>query len=323
MRFLPLVLLFTFFVGATGCGDDSTGAGGDTDTDADSDSDSDSDSDTDSDSDPGAGLVGFWGGLSVGAVIAHTGIPGIGDQWSSARSWQLVEITSDGAGNLTVTETACLVKVKTHDGLIHPVVVVPQQTVDHMPPVERHVIVDGSGVGTEFNSDLVFTVRGANLCDVQSGPLPVGPAADPDSTSCDQACTDSHCDQDEDNHPGVTSHTEAAGILNCDVYAAARSWSQLDGEVSDADTITGTQINDGSETNILAATQALCASSSATVDNDGCAAHKYFRLLRLDGGNTCADVLALTDCDEDEHSCDANDVQPLDPNNDTFNGPEC
>ncbi len=74
MKYALFMLLALGLVALPGCGDDPTGGGGDTDTDADTDSDSDSDSDTDSDSDsdtdsdsdPGAGLVGFWAGVSVG-----------------------------------------------------------------------------------------------------------------------------------------------------------------------------------------------------------------------------------------------------------------
>ena len=74
---------------------------------------------------------------------------------------------------------------------------------------------------------------------------------------------------------------------------------------------------------MLAATQTLCANSNAIVADDGCAAHTYFKMVKLDGGTTCADVIALTDCDEDQATCDTNAVLALDPNNDTQDGPEC
>jgi hypothetical protein len=311
--------------GSGGSGDTDTDGDtdADTDTDSDSDTDSDTDSDSDGDTDPGAALEGFWGQLSVTAILAETGIPALGSQWSSSRGWQLAEIASDGAGNLTVTETPCLAKVKTGGGILNPVVEIPQNTVDHMPPTVRHVTVTSSAASTPFVSETVYTVRGANLCDPQSDALPVGPVDVNDSTPCGTECGPGQCDQDEDLHPGVTSHMSAVGILNCDVYAVARTWSRLDGAIADAATITGTIADHGSEQEILAATQAICANATATVADDGCAAHTYFKMVKLSGGTTCADVLALTDCDEDEAACDANAVLALDPNNDTQNGAEC
>jgi len=312
--------------GGGGSSDADSDSDSDTDADSDSDTDGDTDSDTDSDSDgdtdPGAGLVGSWGQLAVTGTLTDTGIALIGTTWSTSRAWQLVEITSDGEGNLTLTETPCLAKVKT-GGAIASSVEVPQSTIDAMPPQERHVTVDSSDPGEAFVSDTVYSVRGANLCDPQNDPLPVGPVDANDSTSCEQDCGNYQCDQDEDGHPGITSHTEAAGIINCDVYVVMKSWSRLNGTIVDDDTIEGAVEDNGSDQNVLAATQAMCANSNATTGDDGCAAHRYFRMARLDSGATCADVLALTDCDEDSSTCDTNDALPLDPSNDTESGPEC
>ena len=323
---IGLWLAAALAVSAASCGDDGGGAAdadADGDSDADSDTDSDTDTDADSDADPGAALEGFWGQLTATAILTDTGIEILGEQWSASRAWQLVEIASDGAGNLTLTETPCLAKVKTGGGPFSPVVEIPQNTIDHMPPTERHVAVTSSAAGSAFVSDTVYMVRGANLCDQQSDPLPVGPVDASDATPCGEECGLGQCDQDEDAHPGITSHMEAASIINCYVYVAVRSWSRLDGAISDPALITGTIADHGSEQEILAATQPLCASASATVSVDGCAAHTYFRMVRLDGGTMCADVLALTDCDEDAATCDANTPLVLDPNNDTQNGPEC
>jgi len=325
MRHALLATLALFAIALPAC-DDGSGGAADADTDADSDSDSDadsdSDSDTDSDADPGAGLVGYWGQLVSTGISTDTGIAMIGTQWSSSRAWQLVEITSDGAGNLTLSEKPCLAKVKT-GGSLGSSVEIPQTTIDSMPATDRAVAVSSSDTGEAFVSNVVYSVRGSNLCDPQNDPLPAGPADVNDSTSCDQACGDYHCDQDEDGHPGITSHMQAASIINCDVYVTVRSWSRLDGALTDADTIEGAIADNGSQQNVLAATQALCSGSNAVTSDDGCAAHRYFKMVRLDGGDTCAAVLALTDCDEDPSACDANTPLPLDPSNDTEDGPEC
>jgi hypothetical protein len=317
---LALTLVAATFALAA-CGDDGGSSGGsDTDTDADSDSDadtdadsdSDADSDTDTDADPGAGLVGTWGTLAVTATVVDTGIPLVGEQWSSARSWALTTITSDGAGNLTLSEQPCMAKVKLGSAATH--VEVPTAGLANMDPTLRPVTVDSSQPGTAFVSEVAYSVRGANLCDEVSDPLPEPGAPVDDSTSCDLECTGSHCDEDQDGHPGVT--TIISGLLNCEVYAAARSWSRLDGELDDADTISGAVTDHGSDQVVLTATRPLCNTQGNAAENDGCPPHHYFKMVRLADGATCADVLAQTDCDEDEAACDNNDVQPLDPNND-------
>jgi hypothetical protein len=269
------------------CGDGGGTTGGadadsdsDSDSDSDTDTDSDADTDSDSDSDPGAGLVSAWGALQVTASVVDTGIPVIGEQWSSARSWALVEVTSDGAGNLTLSERPCLAKVKLGSAASH--VEVPTTGLQYMDPVLRAVTVPASDLGTPFVSQVAHAVRGANLCDDVNDPLPATGAPLDDSTPCDLECTGSHCDEDQDGHPGVT--TIMSGLLNCEVYAAVRSWSRLDGEVDDADTISGAVVDHGSEQGVLNATRPLCNTNAAVAVLDGCDPHHYFRLVRLDDG---------------------------------------
>jgi len=316
LTWCALVVLVTTLVA---CGDDG-GSGGatdtdvdsdtDTDSDADSDSDSDADSDSDTDADPGAGLAGTWGVLSVTASVVDTGIPLIGEQWSSARSWGLAAITSDGDGNLTVSEQPCMAKVKLGSPASH--VEVPTAGLANMDPTLRQVTVDSSEPGAAFVSEVAYSVRGANLCDEVSDPLPDPGAPVDDTTSCDLECTGSHCDEDQDGHPGVT--TIVSGLLNCEVYAAARSWSVYDGEIDDADTISGAVTDHGSEQVVLTATRPLCNTQGNAAEHDGCPPHHYFKMVRIADEGSCADVLALTDCDEDEAACDGNDALPLDPN---------
>jgi hypothetical protein len=259
---------------------------GDTDGDSDSDADTDTDSDGDADTDPGAGLVGSWGALQVTASLVDTGIPLIGEQWSSARAWALSVVTSDGAGALTLTEHPCLAKVKLGSGSMGSHVELPTAGLQNLGPTLRHVAVDGSGAGTLFVTDVAYSVRGANLCDEVNDPLPPPGAPLDDSTSCDLECSGSHCDEDIDGHPGVT--TIMSGLLDCEVYAAARSWSRLDGQLDDADTISGAVVDQGSDQVVLAATRALCNTQSADAQHDGCDPHHYFRMVRLAPGATCS-----------------------------------
>jgi hypothetical protein len=299
-------------------GDDDTGTGADTDGDTDGDTDADGDTDGDADSDtsgdPGAGLVGAWAEMTVGAVKVKTGIPALGEQWSSARGWALVAVTSDGAGNLTLTEQPCLAKAKPGNASV--TVTIPETMFAHMRPSTRHATVTGSAPGTAFVTDTAYTVRGANLCDPVADPLPAGGVPANESISCDGTCTGAECDEDEDGHPGITSIMNAANIVKCSVYAATRGWSRFEGTIADADTISGSVPEDGSDQVVLAATNALCSNNNSSSAPDGCPQHHYFKMVRLAEGASCADVLALTDCDENDGNCDTNTALPLDPNND-------
>jgi hypothetical protein len=84
----------------------------------------------------------------------------------------------------------------------------------------------------------------------------------------------------------------------------------------DADTIAGAVTDNFSEQTVLAADNYTCQTGSPATRSENCPAHQYFKMIRLAADATCADVLALTDCDEDPATCDTNAALPLDPNND-------
>jgi len=323
---------------AAGCGDtqgtgiDAGTSDTDTDTDADSDSDSDTDSDTEPqydagpDSGPGADLVGRWGALINVTIIQEVGIPLVpADQWVASRNFYLVTLTTDGAGNLTAHEKLCALKLKVRAcGLEfgNNTSGVSQNFVDHVGINERHVTVASSAPGTPWVSDIVYEVRGANLCngecnpevDTECDPLPANDSAgEDDGTPCGGECTGSQCDQDEDGHPGMTD--TLMGLLNCDTYVAQRWWARLDGEIVNADEISGAVVDNFTEQTVLAATS-VCDTGSPDTRSEECPAHQYFKMVRLDDDASCEDVLLLTDCDEDPATCDSNAVGPLDPKND-------
>jgi len=312
---------------AASCGDDTQGSmdagvpdtDSDSDTDADTDADSDSDSDTDTgydagpDSGPGAYLTGRWGEL-LNVTIIQTGIPILSTQWIASRNWYVVDITTDGEGHLTAHERLCSIKLKLETWLNSTSA--PQYMVDSCEVLERHVTLEEDSPGTAWYSDVVNEVRGANLCDPISDPLPANNSASgPDeSVSCDLECNGANCDQDDDGHPGITNIL--TGALNCEVYATQRWWARLDGQIVDEDTIAGAVVDNFSEQTVVEASTFLCQTGNPGTTSENCPEHQYFKMVRLADDATCADVLALTDCDEDEENCDTNEVLPLDPFND-------
>jgi hypothetical protein len=260
----------------------------------------------------------------VNVTIVQTGIPLLNTQWVASRNWYLVEMTSDGQGNVTAKEKLCSIKLKLETWLNKSIV--PQSFVDHVNVIERHVSVASSDPGTPWVSDTVYEVRGANLCNGECDPktdltcddLPANGSAGANvTTSCGGACTGKTCDQDEDGHTGMTN--VLSGALNCDVYVTQRWWAKFNGEVVDADTIAGAITDNFSEQTVVAASNFLCSSSSPGTTSENCAKHQYFKMVRLPAGATCTDVLALTDCDDNEETCDTNAVKTLDPKNDKPN----
>jgi hypothetical protein len=343
----PFLLALLVSCGAAGCSgtqgsgldagapDTDTDADTDTDTDADTDADGDADTDADADgdadagadagADPGAGLVGTWGELINVSIIQETGLALVPPQWVASRNFYLTTVTWDGAGNLTAHEQLCALKLKVRTCGIEvsfSTSGVSQNFVDHMQVNERHVSVESSAPGTPWVSDIVYEVRGANLCDgecdptldTDCDPLPANNSAAADTTqTCEASCNGAECDQDEDGQPGVTNLL--TGLLNCETYVSQRWWARLSGAVVDADTIAGPVTDNFSEQTVLAATS-ICDTGDPYTRSESCPQHQYFKMVRLAAGATCDDVLALTDCDEDSTTCDTNEVLALDPNDD-------
>jgi hypothetical protein len=325
-----LALLLLAACGGDVQGGDDTGpdadTDADTDTDADSDADADSDTDTETATGPGASLVGKWAQL-VSVTIVQNGIPIVNEQWVGSRNWYLVDLVSDGAGNLTAHETLCAIRIKLRgmNGLnLGNQSIVPQNFIDHIQVLERHVTIDSEEPGTPWISDIVYEVRGANLCngecnpftDDQCDPMPANGSASGvnDAPSCDGACGGSHCDQDEDGLAGMTN--TLAGALNCDVYVTQRWWARFDGEIVDADTIAGPVTDNFSEQTVLESSSFTCTLGNPGTASENCPPHQYFKMVRVADNASCADVMALTDCDEDPATCDTNAELALDPKND-------
>ena len=117
--------------------------------------------------------------------------------------------------------------------------------------------------GYRFVQPKRWSVLGARLNDPATDPLPTH-AKDPNIW-----------DQDEDGNPGVT--VNVSGLVNGSVYLTQRSWSELNGFQTSADTISGS-IRFGQEQVILGATNPLLKMSPrATPDPE----NSFFIMKRI------------------------------------------
>lgn len=271
--------------------------------------------DTEADTgDPGAVFEGTWG-LLFNGTIKQTGIPLLKSQISIGRNWFLVELESDGKGNLTAYEKTCHIETKLETWLNR--LIVPQAFIDALPVLERHVSIDSSEPGTPWVSDDVYEVRGARLQNEIEDPIPANNSAQPnDARSCDEVDYGEACDQDGDGHPGMTN--VLSGALNCKVYVTQRWHAKFAGEIIDENTIAGPIVKNFSEQTVVAASSALCQTGEPGTASvmDKCPQHFYFKMVRIRDGGSCEDVMAMTSCDEDRQNCDADHSLPLNPRND-------
>lgn len=257
---------------------------------------------------------GRWAML-INAASKQIRVPLLKSQITIARQYFLVEARSDKKNTVTTSEKLCDTQIKLETWLNKAIV--PRAFSRSIPPIERHVEVVSTAPGTPWKSDDVWDVRGAVLEDIQNDQLPAGGSAERnESIPCDEAPWGSHCDQDEDGHPGLTNIM--VGALNCKIYVAQRWHAQLDGEVVNADTIAGSVIGATTEQTILAATTSLCENSNlgSVSVSDVCPEVFYFKMVRLPDDATCEDVLDLTTCDEDHSKCEGDLSAPLNPKKD-------
>lgn len=259
-------------------------------------------------------LAGRWGGL-INMEVAFKGLPLLGTIEGALRYFYLIDLYESDDGTLRTRERLCALCTKADT----------EQSVGVQSDTEpgfvefdgvhgRALHIDSSSPGTRFTSDVVYQMRGADVCDDQNDPLPpAGSGSLKDETACDGDCDGGACDQDQDGHPGITSRLRGAGgMIDCDVYYAHRWWNGWEGVVVDSDTLTGGFWTIGTEQSVLAASNVLCAANTP-VNAGACPAGHYFKLVRLQDDADCVDVMALTDCDESTVLCDGNEVLPLDP----------
>ncbi len=260
---------------------------------------------------PGSSLVGTWGQL-VTVAVKQIGIPVVISQIVDSNSWYVVTIETDGQGNLTAREKLCAIKQRLETPLNKSVA--PQNFVDHMEVLERHVSVASDEPGTPWISDDVYEVRGAKLENEETDPLPPNNSSRTNlSIPCDEASFGSQCDQDDDGHPGVTN--KLTGAVTCHSYVTQRWHAKFEGEIVDEDTIAGPITDSFSEQTIIAANNPICLSSQPSTVSvlEKCPGHFYFKMVRMKKTANCQDVMTLTNCDEAEQRCYGDESFPLNP----------
>ena len=263
----------------------------------------------------GKGLSGTWAGnAAVGTMLSDMGSPLFIPVWASMRLWFLVDISADGTGNVDITLNMCSIKTKTPSREVG--LIVPQRIWDYVPPISGSIICVSSEPGIRFDTELFAVPQGMNLCDPMLDPMPQPAATLEELPSCANACDGAQCDEDMDGKPGVTHQFKLFGNT-CEMYLSQRTLLTLNGSIVDRDTIEGTMHTVISQQTFHGSNNPICAlAPSSTLPIEDCGEHKYFKLMRIEDGATCEEVMALTDCDEDEYNCDSNEVLPLDPHPD-------
>ena len=168
---------------------------------------------------PDGNLAGTWAVFTRYRAV----VPGLsGGQ--IPRTYFLQEITDDGNGVLTMTETLCDLEVDSEGGTIR--VRVTPAFISGVPAETRggSVAGDGNG-GFSYTLDPHVVVRGVTLDDPVNDPLPTDPE-DPKIG-----------DQDGDGNPGLT--LIVSGVISGQMFVIQRDTSQFAGAMVSAKRVQG------------------------------------------------------------------------------------
>lgn len=262
-------------------------------------------------------LAGKWG-MFINGPTKQIGIPIVISQIIVSRNWLLVDLVADEDGGFTQYEKYCAITHRLETVLNKSRV--PQYTTDSFKVVERRIEpIENTAPGTAWVSDLVWEARGVKLRNVADDPLPPNNAARDtpnQGVPCEEAEWGSHCDQDQDGHPGVTA--VLSGALNCQLYGTHRWYSKLGGEIIDQNTISGLLTDTDSEQTVLAANTPVCTTGnpSNTSVMDQCPELHNFKMVRLPDDATCETVMAETSCIERPLQCAGDTAFRLNPPDD-------
>ncbi|MBN1947958.1 MAG: hypothetical protein JW797_19985 [Bradymonadales bacterium] len=219
-------------------------------------------------------LSGTWAELSVLSAIAD--VPIVGSVVNGTTSTQRVVIAQTG-NDLTVSSEVCDLYVDSAVTLVETVF--PQAFIDSLPVTERPATLARSGDNLFFDAPRFYQLRGVNLDNPETDPLPTDPQ------------DERIYDQDEDGHPGLTVRIQ--GLVDGEVYVIQRAWSIYQGEVVSPGSIQGL-VEWGDEQVVLGSDNPLLASPiESTPDPDP--NHSYFHLVRIDSGMTCEQIVAQRD----------------------------
>ena len=224
-------------------------------------------------------LVGVWGIHFQTATIND--IPLVGSQNTISSNTGIVRLTHEG-NKVFMEIKICKIELinfwdddKQHENLSW--MVIPKRYLRAVSVVRQEFTIDKVEKGAEFTTSWLLDVRGAMLEDPEKDPLP---------TKQDMARV---WDQDMDGNPGLTTVME--GLLHGDVYNCQRWGDRKHGVILDAQAnYIGGLMESKSEQQVLGGNPPELG-QNADISIHPMADRTYFRMVRMSGDTTCADVI--------------------------------
>ena len=226
---------------------------------------------------PGAvqAFSGRWAMIETQAVIT-VDMPLVGILETTSVHHYLVDIVPDGDA-LVLHQQLCELEIFEQTCHNMGITVIPQAYVEAIGPLTRRVDPGTGEVGADFVSERVTGLRGAQLEDPVSDPMPT--LEDPTGA----------WDQDDDGHPGMTVLLNGV-FAGSEVYTAQRWWTELHGVLVTPDFVLGPILH-ANETNTLGADPPALAYQTQNAPHED-PTRSFFRLVRVSDDFTCEDLIA-------------------------------
>jgi hypothetical protein len=149
--------------------------------------------------------------------------------------------------------------------------------------------VDGAGNVTQEKMYDLMGMDPAEFTDIENDPMPANGSGDSDPRVVDQ---------DEDGNPGMTIQAKSTLAPDTDLFVAQRNWGSMEGTFTDAsgERISGL-VQFGMEQTMLGAQPADSLLASVNPKNQQApdASKSYFKMVQVDPGTTCADIISEQD----------------------------
>ncbi len=217
-------------------------------------------------------LSGAWALVQEMSGIAE--VPMVGQVVRTNRSYAWAVVTG-GQGSFDLEATACAVEIDSGTDLVQ--LLLPDQTIEHLNPVQHHLTVTMQDGTVHTEGEESIDLRGVRLDDPSAEALP---------TTADDPRV---YDQDNDNRPGIT--VQATGVVDGQIWVVQRMRSRfLDGRVTVGGVFglvewTDEQVPLGADNELL-----LMTDNSSTPNPDPTTS--WFRMVRMNGVSDCAGLMA-------------------------------
>jgi len=184
-------------------------------------------------------LTGRW--IMVQELATFAILPILGEIYLTTTISSFSDVTQD-EDSVTLQDAYCFTDVAISTLLF--ATEIPDEVMQSLRPDPRTAELVTEGESVRLVQDWYTEVRGAELEDPVSDPLPISPS-DPRLV-----------DQEGDGKLGITIAAELVGLLAGETYVTQRFRYRLEGDVIDADTIVGL-VEWTTEQTIVSATDAL------------------------------------------------------------------